>query len=625
MVWIPQPIIGIAAKLLGPFLGVGPIIQKELRVASRRRRYYVLRFVCIGLLAVVVGLLWAGEVQGRTAGTVLQKGQLAGIGRVIVSSVAVFLFVAAQLVAVVLCSTAISDEIDRKTLGILMTTPLTGWQIVVGKLTSKLYQVVLLLAVALPLLAVVRVFGGVAWGYLLSSFCITLTAALFAAALSLYRSVKSRRSYIVVVRTVLALWMLYGALPVMLWALFGGVVYSPSGTFRAWLTNMGLSTAYLETVVWWFCVHFNPAVAFFANSMALGGGPGPFAAGLFDWRLHCGVMLVMTLVLISWSAAVVRKVGLRQAVGLLKPNKAKRSKRRRSATSVGEVQRRSRPVWAGSGSLAVAWRELRAPMIRGSRRRNYIVGLPVAIGAMLYSYYSCARARCLGEEFTQSGFVMLFVGAAVLLQTVLASSSITTEKELRTWPILLATPLTDWQILWGKAQAVLRRCAAIWLFVVGHVLFFVVVGYLHPAVVPHLLLVGGWLVVLSISCGLYFSTRFRHTTSAVISSFALGAGLWIVMPFVMMALWQGEELRVLGRLCLSANPVVQIAVVVSGACTASHGLDRWSGVFGYPWPYGQLGLGGTTGLLALWAGVYGLMGLLLLWRARRQLRMGVFA
>jgi ABC-2 type transport system permease protein len=98
----------------------------------------------------------------------------------------VFQFLATQFLAVILMSTAISDEIYHSTLGVLMTTPINSFQIVIGKLFSNLLQIVILIGISLPLLSLVRVFGGVPWSFVWSSLCVTLTAIVFAGSLSLY-------------------------------------------------------------------------------------------------------------------------------------------------------------------------------------------------------------------------------------------------------------------------------------------------------------------------------------------------------------------------------------------------------------------------------------------------------
>ena len=177
-------------KIINPAWLTGPIFDKELRTSSRRKRNYVLRFAYLAILTVFVVLVWSSMVKLRGGGA-YRISRMSEAGLAIITTIIVFQFIATQFIAVVMLSTAISDEIYNRTLGVLMTTPINSFQIVMGKLFSKLLQLILLLSVSLPLLAIVRVFGGVPWDYVLSSLCITLTAVIFAGSLSLYFSLLS--------------------------------------------------------------------------------------------------------------------------------------------------------------------------------------------------------------------------------------------------------------------------------------------------------------------------------------------------------------------------------------------------------------------------------------------------
>ncbi|MFH1717876.1 MAG: ABC transporter permease subunit, partial [Planctomycetota bacterium] len=181
------------SRFLSPFRLAGPLFDKELRVSSRRKRNYVLRSVYIIFLTFFVAVVWLGMVQYQGSAA-YQKSRMEVAGKTIITTIVTFQFIATQLIAIVMLSTSISDEIYHRTLGLLMTTPISSFHIVMGKLFSKLLQLILLLAISLPLLAIVRVFGGVPWGYLLSSLCITLTAVIFAGSLSLYFSIHNRRA-----------------------------------------------------------------------------------------------------------------------------------------------------------------------------------------------------------------------------------------------------------------------------------------------------------------------------------------------------------------------------------------------------------------------------------------------
>ena len=113
----------------------GPIFDKELRVSSRRRRNYVLRFAYVTFFALLATLIWV-EAVPRGSTSVFQASRMAQAGQTLVTFVVWFQFIASQVIAIVMLSTAISDEIYSKTLGLLMTTPVGSLQIVLGKLLS---------------------------------------------------------------------------------------------------------------------------------------------------------------------------------------------------------------------------------------------------------------------------------------------------------------------------------------------------------------------------------------------------------------------------------------------------------------------------------------------------------
>ena len=123
-------------------------------------------------------------------------------------------------------------------------------------------------------------------------------------------------------------------------------------------------------------------------------------------------------------------------------------------------------------------------------------------------------------QFLQLLFVIeLAVGAA---------RAIAKEREVRTWPILLTTPLEDGEIIRGKAIGVFRR--TLFLLVPLPILYGLMF-LLGPSTqqAPIYLVAWGGLVVLSLAgtalfllgTGLYFSVRLKTTTAAVVATFAV--------------------------------------------------------------------------------------------------------
>ena len=68
----------------------------------------------------------------------------------------------------------------------------------------------------------------------------------------------------------------------------------------------------------------------------------------------------------------------------------------------------------------------------------------------------------------------------MLFTIVLPATSITSEKETRSWPLLLATTIDDRQILFGKFIGILRRCLPVWIFLFGHIILFSLAEFIHP-------------------------------------------------------------------------------------------------------------------------------------------------
>ncbi len=602
-------------RLPNPAWITGPLFGKELRVSSRRRRNYVLRFVYVALLTVFVAILWISIVE-TSASTTFQKSRMALIGKTVVRTITMFQFIALQLIAVIMLSTSISDEIHHRTLGLLMTTPISSLQIITGKLLSKLLQLVLLLAISMPLLAVVRVFGGVPWGYLLSSLCITLTAVLFAGSLSLFFSINNSRAYVVIIKTAFVLGVLYTFLP------FTSIV-SP----RFFLSRIGGtgSPALGASLVLSAFLYLNPFAFMWINAEQMMSPGTPIVVAYFYWPAHCVLMLCLSAVLLAWSVRVVRKVALGQATGQIEPNLKRRAvpKRKRRGTNAGR-RIPAKPVRRVKGA-PVLWKELRAPMIKGGDGRNSIIGFVLTVAALLITYAACSKSRCLGADFTHVSYAVLFVTVGIIFNIVFAAGTITTEKESRAWPILLATSMDDWSILLGKAGGVFRRCLPVWLLLAGHTVLFVCFRYIHPVAVFHLLLLVTWVTVFLTGSALYFSACFKRTTSAVVCSAAMALVLWAVAPLVLTIISEIVEHRSFLGDYLSANPLVQTSVIMAAAAGRFNARTSLSGLV-YHWPtvYEGWSLGSATARLFTTMLLYVSAGLFLAWRARCRFRRNIF-
>ncbi len=493
--------INTFTEFFDPIRLVGPIFDKELRVSARRRRNYLLRFAYVVVLSFFVLSAWYRYTGGSgPAGLVYSMSRLSLAARRSISTIVWFQFVTAQLLAIIMLGSSISDEIRSGTLGVLITTPINSFQIVTGKLLSKLLQVMLLLAISLPFLAIIRVFGGVPWDFVASSVCITLTATLLAGALSLLLSITYRHGYTVILVTVGIYLLLFGAISGLLNML------AVKGLF---ILDRPATQSLLAMT--------NPFVELAAvNAKFLQtGGPN------FSWPLHCLLMLAATAVLIA--AAVWR---IRRTAQISTFDTTTKS---RSASILEPILTRlfyragSRPDSATTitGS-PIVWKEMRKGFV--GRSKGEAAMFILLLGAFLVGAVLQLLSNS-GNRFLPHYFLTAFYFVTMVRMAMFSAGGITVEKEARTWPVLLATTLEDKDIIRGKAIAAFRRNLPLLLMyvVLSSLLYLPHTGVLK-AIYPVLLTVIPALfssVLFVIGSGLFFGTRFRTSTGAVAATIGL--------------------------------------------------------------------------------------------------------
>ncbi|UCF15822.1 MAG: ABC transporter permease subunit [Phycisphaerales bacterium] len=581
----------------------GPIFDKELRVSSRRRRNYVLRFVYLAFLTAFLALVWV-VVMRFADSALLQMSQMAEAGKRIIAYIVWFQFIVTQIVAVIMLSTSISDEIYSKTLGLLMTTPVNSFQIVMGKLFSKLLQLILLLAISLPLLAVVRVFGGVPWSYVVSSLSITFTTIIFLGSLSLFFSIFTRKAYVCIIMTCLTAGILFALIPIM--------------SFMIW-DVLDLNTVIPEKTLFPIILSPNPYCNMFFNTMLM-TVPRAAAGGMpvISWPLHCGMILAASAVLLSICVIRVRKVALRQATGQLGILPRKRRKGGKVSAATADRDDFAAPTRRVTGP-PIVWKELRFPLL-GRRKSASLVVIALCLLILFVTYLLCAMENILDDDEIHNVYAFVFVGIGVLFTTVLASTSITSEKEARSWPLLLATPLDDNEILFGKFVGIARRCFPAWLLLLGHTVVFSLTGIIHPVAILQMALLASWIIGLLAGTGVYFSTCFKRTTTAVLLNFAVVVTLWAMLPFLLAMLGAVDsDLRPMVEVYMDTNPFVH-AVVIMEAAVSDPGNYRWVS-FGSSELTGAFG---STVWMLICAAVYVSVGFLFSRLAKKRLRRNVF-
>src|SRR5262245_23012046 len=170
------------------FLRLGitnPITVRLVQNGSRRMRHLYIRAGYLAVLILV--LLWVMLTQGST--TALSYRQLAQAGASSFAMVAYLQIGLICILAPVFMAGAIAQEASPRTWEVLLTTPLSALQIVLGNLAGRLFFILALLVSSMPLFALTQYFGGVPGRSIFASYAIAGAAALLVGTIAIALSV----------------------------------------------------------------------------------------------------------------------------------------------------------------------------------------------------------------------------------------------------------------------------------------------------------------------------------------------------------------------------------------------------------------------------------------------------
>jgi ABC-type transport system involved in multi-copper enzyme maturation permease subunit len=404
-----------AASLLRFLVSPDPMMRKEMLGASRRWQTYFFRAMYVGVLGFVVWAVWLGQ---NRYGSVTYS-DLARIGRDLFEAFAWGQLVMVALGGVVLASDMVSKEVRDRTLGIALLTPLGAPRIVLGKWKSCMGYLLLFILSGLPILSVSVYLGGVDWALFGNILAVTLAAAVLCVSLSLWVSTWIRTSYAGFVISALLLFA-YTIGPLLL-------LLAAVGPYR-----MGDFT--------WAMV-YNPA--FVIGDLLYGGRAGQFPEGA--WAICAASCALLSL------ACVVLSIRRTARLGLQEPGPALL---RRIFQGMDKWFLRINPWGITFGgrrtepyeSNPLLWKEIH---FRATGRLRYFTRISLAL--MLVA---ALILRASGNSVIDPGFYVpaaVIAGILLLLTAIGAGSgAFTKEREEGKWDILLTTPLSAPQFVFGK-------------------------------------------------------------------------------------------------------------------------------------------------------------------------------
>jgi ABC-type transport system involved in multi-copper enzyme maturation permease subunit len=532
-----------------------PILVRVVGSMSKRTRHLWMRFGYLSVLLVVVTvtLLTTGTASGASLGD-LAKGASQTFMFASITQLLLMCFLAP-----VFAAGAITQERDAQTYNILIATPLSNAQIVIGSLLSRLYFVVVLLVAGLPIFITTTVYGGVTQGQIIRSFAIAAATAILTGSLAITISmirVGTRR-------TIFSFFMAI--------AFYLAAVYALGLWPATWVPEAPLAQVSGGRQLSWLAA-FHP---FLALDVALNRVQAPDIVAVAHYgflgkyfiayppTMYVLLTLFVSVLLIVLSMFFARRTTREGEDSVLSRLFARFAPRQRKGNT-----RKPRNVW----SNPVAWREAVTRASAASRGvgRYLVIGCGL-LGAIVLLYYYQTGAAGFTAAVTRmwlAGIIAIEFGVILVIATNTAASSLTKDKESLSLDIMLTTPLTSKYIIWGKLRGLVSFVVPLILVPVLSIALFAVwdvfrrpperVVYIETALELGLLQV----VFAAYACmlGLHFSLKQKKTIRAVI----LAIGVLVVGNLIAFMFWQAitDAAKMLGPALAPATPFTAIATLV---------------------------------------------------------------
>lgn len=226
---------------------LNPIVKKDVRVQARSLK------ICLGvffyelILALVFFFAMFIIQQERRYSTTNIYSYMVWLYPILSITQLVILGV----VVPVRTASAISGEKERQTFDIMMTTSMTPFAVIMGKIMTAIMQSMFFVVASMPIMALPFIIGGISWDYLFWFLAISLLVSFFSASIGILCSSICRKSISAVILSYgfYLIFFLGTVLPCLIYVLTNQSYY-----------GMSSPPAYSYGENWFLFLLLNPAV-----------------------------------------------------------------------------------------------------------------------------------------------------------------------------------------------------------------------------------------------------------------------------------------------------------------------------------------------------------------------------
>ncbi len=210
---------------------LNPIVKKDVRVQSRSMKICWGVFAYDAILALVFFLAMAiirQEIRysdGNVYGAMVWLYPILGVTQLVILGV----------VVPVRTASSISGEKERQTFDIMMTTGMTPFSVILGKVMTAIVQSMFFVVASMPIMALCFTIGGMSWSYLFWFLAVAFLVSFFAASIGILCSSICRKSISAVIMSYgfYLLFFLGTVLPSILYQIFY-INLSYSSYYNGW-------------------------------------------------------------------------------------------------------------------------------------------------------------------------------------------------------------------------------------------------------------------------------------------------------------------------------------------------------------------------------------------------------
>lgn len=200
---------------------MNPIVKKDLQISARSMRLSWGLFAYEAVLTMAF-LLAVAVIQANT-NYIYSSDNVYSQLVYLFPVIAVVQVCIVALITPIITASSISGEKERQTFDIMLTTCMSPFSIVFGKVVSAVMRILFFVVASMPIMALSFVVGGLSWSNLLYFFLAIILLAVFSGSIGILSSAFCRKSISAVILSFVIYFVIYilSFIPVFIRALFG--------------------------------------------------------------------------------------------------------------------------------------------------------------------------------------------------------------------------------------------------------------------------------------------------------------------------------------------------------------------------------------------------------------------